>query len=140
MNTWSQPIACAMIRQPSISRCGRASMISRSLKVPGSDSSALTTRYVACAVPLARKLALRPIGKNGAAAAAEVRLDEFVDDRWGSIARAARERLVAADGSYSASCVRSRVVRLRQQERCCAQAFRSSSTIAGTSSARTGSR
>ena len=40
----SHSTACAMIRQPSISRCGTRDMISRSLKLPGSDSSALTTR------------------------------------------------------------------------------------------------
>ena len=39
-------------------------MISRSLNVPGSDSSALTTRYVGLPVPFARKLALRPVGKK----------------------------------------------------------------------------
>ena len=37
-------IAKEAIRQPSISRCGSWRMISRSLQVPGSDSSALTTR------------------------------------------------------------------------------------------------
>src|SRR5690242_3868041 len=63
MNTFCEPIACAVIRQPSISRCGLRIMISRSLKVPGSDSSALTHRYVGLPVPFARKLALRPIGK-----------------------------------------------------------------------------
>ena len=37
-------IACAVIRQPSSSLCGTLNMISRSLNVPGSDSSAFTTR------------------------------------------------------------------------------------------------
>ncbi len=37
-------------------------MMSRSLNVPGSDSSALTHRYVGLPVPFARKLAFRPIG------------------------------------------------------------------------------
>ena len=34
----------AASRQPSTRRCGSCRMISRSLQVPGSDSSALTTR------------------------------------------------------------------------------------------------
>ena len=37
-------IAKLASRHPSISRCGSCRMISRSLQVPGSDSSALTTR------------------------------------------------------------------------------------------------
>ena len=44
MNTCFDAIAYAAIRQPSISRCGTRSMISRSLNVPGSDSSAFTVR------------------------------------------------------------------------------------------------
>src|ERR671910_1618586 len=64
MKTRSEPIACAVIRQPSINRNGTVNMISRSLKVPGSDSSALTTRYVGLPVSFARKLALRPVGQN----------------------------------------------------------------------------
>jgi hypothetical protein len=47
---------------PSMSRCGFFCMSSRSLKVPGSDSSALQTRYLSIA-PLGRKEALRPIAK-----------------------------------------------------------------------------
>src|ERR687892_2107585 len=62
MNTFVDSIACAVIRQPSISRCGTRNMISRSLNVPGSDSSALTTRYVGRPVSFARKLAFLPIG------------------------------------------------------------------------------
>ena len=37
-------------RQPSTSLCGSCRMISRSLHVPGSDSSAFTTRYCGVAV------------------------------------------------------------------------------------------
>src|SRR5918995_108999 len=40
MKTFVDSIACAAIRQPSSSRCGARSMISRSLNVPGSRSSA----------------------------------------------------------------------------------------------------
>src|SRR5919106_947987 len=63
MNTCTHSIACAVMRQPSISRCGTLNMISRSLNVPGSDSSALTTRYVGLPVPFARNDAFFPIGK-----------------------------------------------------------------------------
>ncbi len=44
MKTLFDWIACAAMRQPSISRCGTRRMISRSLNVPGSDSSAFTVR------------------------------------------------------------------------------------------------
>ena len=40
----SAPIACAAIAVPSMSACGVHRMISRSLNVPGSDSSAFTQR------------------------------------------------------------------------------------------------
>ncbi len=63
MKTFFDSIPCAVIRQPSIRRCGTRNMSSRSLNVPGSDSSALTTRYVGRPVPLARKDAFLPIGK-----------------------------------------------------------------------------
>ena len=39
-------------------------MISRSLNVPGSDSSAFTATYVGFGLSLGMKLALRPVGKN----------------------------------------------------------------------------
>src|SRR6266545_7129485 len=65
MKTCLAPIACAAIRQPSMKRCGTRRMISRSLKAPGSDSSALATTYVG--LPAASggwtRLSLRPIGK-----------------------------------------------------------------------------
>ena len=47
---------------PSISRCGIFCMSSRSLKVPGSDSSALQTKYLSMA-PLGMKEAFMPIEK-----------------------------------------------------------------------------
>src|ERR671922_81184 len=61
MNTSCDSIARAEIRHPSMRRCGTRSMISRSLNAPGSDSSALMTRYVGGS--LRTKLALRPVGK-----------------------------------------------------------------------------
>ncbi len=47
---------------PSISMCGVFCISSRSLKVPGSDSSALHTRYLSIA-PLGRNETFLPIGK-----------------------------------------------------------------------------
>ena len=47
---------------PSMSMCGLFCMSSRSLKVPGSDSSALQTRYLSIA-PLGRKEIFLPIAK-----------------------------------------------------------------------------
>jgi hypothetical protein len=48
---------------PSSSWKGLSCMISRSLKVPGSLSSALQTTYAGSAESFGMKLALRPIGK-----------------------------------------------------------------------------
>ena len=45
-----------------MSACGFRSMISRSLNVPGSDSSAFTQRYAGF-LSLGRNEALRPVGK-----------------------------------------------------------------------------
>ena len=47
---------------PSMSMCGHFCMSSRSLKVPGSDSSALQTRYLSI-VPLGRNETFLPIAK-----------------------------------------------------------------------------
>jgi len=44
MNAWLQPIAKDVIATPSMRNCGAAIMSGMSLQVPGSDSSALTTR------------------------------------------------------------------------------------------------
>ena len=65
MKTLCDWIPCAAIRQPSMNRCGARRMISRSLKAPGSDSSAFATTYAG----LRRlsgggtRLIFRPIGK-----------------------------------------------------------------------------
>ena len=56
------PAAHAAMIMPSISRCGFFWISSRSLKVPGSDSSALQTRYLSI-VPLGRKETFLPIAK-----------------------------------------------------------------------------
>src|SRR5688500_7738749 len=108
MKTFCDPIPWAVIRQPSSRRCGTRSMISRSLNVPGSDSSALTTRYVARPVPLARKLALRPIGKP--APPRPRRFDAISSSTicCGSSARAFASASKPPTARYSSSCVRSR--------------------------------
>ena len=62
MNERLAPAACAAMIMPSISRCGIFCMISRSLNVPGSDSSALHTRYLSIA-PLGMNEAFMPIEK-----------------------------------------------------------------------------
>src|ERR1700751_6049712 len=63
MKTSCDSIAWAAIRQPSISRCGARAITSRSLNAPGSDSSALTTRYFGFGLLRSTSDALRPIGK-----------------------------------------------------------------------------
>ena len=63
MKTCVDSIACAEIRQPSISRCGTCAITCLSLNAPGSDSSALTTRYFGFALLRSISDALRPIGK-----------------------------------------------------------------------------
>src|SRR5579862_1977329 len=63
MKTSDDSMACAAMRQPSMSRCGTVAMTWRSLNAPGSDSSALTTRYFGFALFRSMSDALRPIGK-----------------------------------------------------------------------------
>ena len=62
MNALFAPTACAAIATPSISRCGFFCISSRSLNVPGSDSSALQTTYLSMS-PLGRNDALVPMAK-----------------------------------------------------------------------------
>jgi hypothetical protein len=63
MKTSFDSTACAAIKQPSSNRCGTRAITSRSLNAPGSDSSALTTRYFAFGLARSIREALRPIGK-----------------------------------------------------------------------------
>src|ERR1700745_3963454 len=60
MNERSAPAACAAITMPSISMCGVFCISSRSLNVPGSDSSALHTRYLSI-VPFGRNETFLPL-------------------------------------------------------------------------------
>ena len=62
MNALFAPAASEPMMQPSISRCGLRCISRRSLKVPGSDSSALQHRYLSIE-PLGMKLAFLPIEK-----------------------------------------------------------------------------
>src|SRR5919201_5029479 len=108
MKTCCDPIAWAVIRQPSSSRCGTRCMISRSLKVPGSDSSALTTRYVGLPVPLARKLAFRPIGNPAPPRPRMFAARSSSTIFCGSVLRAFASILYPPALRYAASFVRSR--------------------------------
>ena len=56
-------MAYAAMIIPSMSRCGSFSMSSRSLNVPGSDSSALQSRYVGFGAFFGTKLHFMPVGK-----------------------------------------------------------------------------
>ena len=62
MNAREAPITYAAMIMPSMSMCGHFCMSSRSLNVPGSDSSALQTRYLSIA-PFGRNEAFLPIAK-----------------------------------------------------------------------------
>ena len=60
---------------PSINWCGSPSISNRSLKVPGSISSALATRYFGCGASFpGNKGPLQPRWETGAAAASQVRM------------------------------------------------------------------
>ena len=82
---WSAPTARAAINAPSSTSYGLLRRIVRSLKVPGSPSAAFTTteagsrrdRFVADRPPLASGR------ESGAAATAQTRGDDLVDDGVG---------------------------------------------------------
>src|SRR5918994_2255226 len=108
MNTFFDRIACAVIRQPSINRCGTRAMISRSLNVPGSDSSAFTVRYVGFGESAGMKPALRPVAKN---APPRPRSPDALSSSTicaGSIVRARAICAYPPTARYSSSFVRSR--------------------------------
>ena len=78
--------------------CGLKRRMSRSLQVPGSDSSELHKIYF-CIVPFGMKLPLQAGREAGAAAAAQRALLQFVDDRRrvGLLGEDLLPRLVAVD-------------------------------------------
>ena len=104
------------IRQPSISRCGLRPMISRSLNAPGSDSSALTTRYDGLRAAAVDEARLAPGREAGAAAAAQRRRDELVDQRVGLHRARLLERVVAADGAVLVELREVALVRVREED------------------------
>ena len=89
------PAAHAAMIMPSISRCGFFCMSSRSLKVPGSDSSALQTRYLSI-VPWGRKDAFLPIAKPAPPRPRTSDAWSSASTSSGSIFSALLEHLVAA--------------------------------------------
>ena len=135
MKTCLHSIACAAIRQPSIRRCGTRERISRSLKLPGSDSSALTTRYFGFGAARLRWHE-RPLAAGreaGAAAAAQLRREQLLDQRLGRQRARLRERLRSRRSPRTRRASSGRARRCRRG-RSATRAHRSSSTIAGTSS------
>ena len=91
------PAAIAPIMHPSISRCGFFCISRRSLKVPGSDSSALQQRYLSI-VALGDEAGLLAHREAGAAAAAQARLLELVEHRLrGHLEQRLAQRAVAAE-------------------------------------------
>ena len=73
---------------PSTSVCGLAIISGMSLQVPGSDSSALTTRYFGFGVVLRDEAPLHARGEAGATAAAEAGVLDGVITSSGVIANA----------------------------------------------------
>src|SRR5690348_3376239 len=63
MNALLARIAYELIATPSTSVCGVAIISGMSLQVPGSDSSALTTRYFGFGLSCGMKLHFMPVGK-----------------------------------------------------------------------------
>ncbi len=74
------PTASAAIITPSITECGSCSKIRRSLQVPGSLSSPLHSTYFGFADCLGTNDHFMPVGKSGAAAAAQFEVLDLVDD------------------------------------------------------------
>ena len=70
---FARPVTRPAMIMPSITRCGRFSMMKRSLMVPGSLSSALQTTYFSVAGRLAHRFPLDAGGKSRAAQAAQAR-------------------------------------------------------------------
>ena len=76
---------------PSISWCGSPSISSRSLKVPGSISSALTTRYLGrgASAPIGTKLHFSPVGKPAPPRPRKLGCLDFLAARSAASSRAA---------------------------------------------------
>src|SRR5581483_1133758 len=108
MKTSFDSIACAAIRQPSISRCGTVFITCRSLNAPGSDSSALTTTYFGFGESRAISDAFRPIGKPAPPRPRRFALPISSISASEVIARAVSSAEYPPIARYSESLVRSR--------------------------------
>src|SRR5512142_139152 len=108
MKTSFASIACAAIRQPSRRRCGCSAITCRSLNAPGSDSSALTTRYFGFALLRSISDALRPIGKPAPPRPRRFAACSSAIRSSGVIARALGTCSYPPIARYSESFVRSR--------------------------------
>src|SRR5262245_49141854 len=108
MKTYFDSIACAAIRQPSISLCGTWSITWRSLKAPGSDSSALTTTYFGFGESRGISDALRPTGKPAPPRPRRFAFSISSISAAGFILRALVSALYPPTFLYSESCLRSR--------------------------------
>src|SRR5690349_14949932 len=97
------------MRQPSIKRCGAFAITSRSLNAPGSDSSALTTRYFGFALLRSISEALRPIGKPAPPRPRRFAAESVSISSSGVIAAAFAAEAYPPTARYSESFVRSRV-------------------------------
>src|SRR5262249_41895222 len=107
MKTSFASIAWAAIRQPSSSRCGTSAITWRSLNAPGSDSSALTTRYFGFELARSISDAFRPIGKPAPPRPRSVAACSSAIRASGVIARALGSSSSPPIETYSSSFVRS---------------------------------
>src|SRR5215831_6245092 len=107
MKTSFDSIACAAIRHPSSNRCGTSAITWRSLNAPGSDSSALTTRYFGFGLARSISDAFRPIGKPAPPRPRSVAACSSAIRSSGVIARAFGTCVYPPIETYSSSFVRS---------------------------------
>ena len=97
MKTCSDPIACAVIRQPSISRCGTREHDLAVLERARLGLVGVDDEVDRLPLPSARKLALRPIGKNAPPRPRRFEARSSSTTACGSSSRAFSSERVAAD-------------------------------------------
>ena len=100
---------------PSISMCGVFCISSRSLNVPGSDSSALQTRYLSIE-PCGRNETFLPICEPRAAAPAQAGGFQFLEHVLGAHLQRLAQRLVSAAGFVDGERVQTGLVDAVEQE------------------------
>ncbi len=116
MNARLAPAANAAMMMPSISRCGFFWISRRSLKVPGSDSSALQQRYLSIE-PLGMKLAFLPIEKPAPPRPRRPEFFELLQDRLlVHLGERLAQRLVAAEALVDVDPVQVRLVDAVEQQ------------------------